>query len=929
MKESEKACVRLFKDPLVNEYRLSLPKRVDGTCQWILNNSQYETWLQEPQASLLWITGHSGSGKTTLSSFISENHGSKGLCSEADPIVCCFFCDDGIEYQRDAKAILRSIIFQILIKRRDLVGHVKSALDYDKDGTHVLKSYDRLWSIFDGLVCENDLGPVSIIIDAVDECEKVSRKRLMGSIAKMIDCLRSKDSRRVRYLITSRPSSTLTHCFTSYKPQRLPLEEKGSEIDGDLQLVIRQRVGGIAARIGAKQDTIALMERSLTKNADRTFLWVKFALDILDDELLSSPGDFRRILTELPQDLEATYERYLRKIPYGQEEFAVKIFRLIIGSFRPLRLDEVNTAISLQEAAGKHCNNLAELQQRYHHTNIEADIWQVLSPLVRISENHVYLVHLSLKEFLCGSIQGRPDRIVSKRYHTDLKEVNLFLASACMKYLALEDFSQDLYAKVELNRGSNSPGSSLSSRSEPRADVETDEESEDSLGLLGNMLQEKDEVDVATCARLGRRYIFFKYSATYWAKHFAQSQDTAEKDLQSLALRLSDRSIPTQFENWFRFFWINEMAPLEYPPVSDQLIIAAFFDHYMLLEALLGQPEPNHHESLSTALYWASRNGNSRSVFRLLQTDTNPSGDDQKPLKVAAEFGHLNVVKVLTSDKRVEINSGVKDGTSPILRAARCGHLEIVRLLLSEESIIADCEDFQGRSALHWAIYGRHIKVTKLLAEDHRVNINRVDQYGRTPFSLAAETGEDSIVAELLKRPGIDVGRPNIDGRSPLSFAAEFGRSLVVKRLRRSAKLDISHSHKDNTGRNAFSWAALCGRDDMIQRLQRYGLPGIDEEDESKWTPLFWALEAPTSTTVRTLLESGAVAVNHRDHSGRTALSWTVSYGKEAILHVLLEAPGVDPLVKDNECLMSLDWARKLGKSYILSILENSLETHG
>lgn len=912
----------------MNEYRLGLPERVDGTCEWVLSNPQYRSWVHDPQAGLLWVTGHSGSGKTTLSSYITEHLGLKGVSTRADPIVCCFFCNEGIEDQRDANAILRSLIFQILIERRYLVRHVKSTFDYDENGTHILKSYNRLWSIFNDLMCDSQLGQVSIIIDAVDECEKTSRKRLMESIAKLIDGLRSQSSRCVRFLVTSRPSSIITTCFPGYKPQRLPLEEKGSEIERDLQLVIHQRVGKIATRIEAKQDTVALMERSLTENADRTFLWLKFTLDILDDELLSSPGDLRRILAELPRDLEEAYEHYLRKVPRGQEDFAIKIFRLVIASFRPLSLDEVNTVISLHEAAGSHCHDLALLNQRYLYTNMEADIWQVLSSLIRISDKKVYLVHLSLKEYLCESIQGSTDKRLIDRYHVDLEEANTFVASACMSYLVLDDFSGDLYSNAEANRRSSPLGSSQSPHSEPTAEFDAEEGSKDSYGIFGDMLQEKEEVDVTTCILLARRYIFFDYSATYWPIHFAQGQDIANKGVQDLALRLSDEKVPHQVDNWLRFLWINSGSTLEYPSNFDQLVIAAFFDHYTSLETILSRPDASCHGGLPTALYWASREGHHRSVTRLLQTDVNPGVDDQKSLKVAAEFGHLDVVKALKADSRVETNAGTEDGTSPLLRAARGGHVEIVRFLLSARTTEAECKDFQGRTALHWAIYVGHIGVTQMLASDHRVDVNRVDKVGRTPFSLAAEKGQEDIIELLLKRPGIDVDCPSHDGRTPLSFAAEFGRSSVIKQLKRSGKLNISHSHKDKTGRNPFSWAALYGRDDTLQRLQRCKVPGIDEEDEYKWTPLFWALEAPTSTTVKILLQSGAVAVNHRDHSGRTALSWTVSYGKEAILRVLLDAPRIDPLIKDNEGLTSLDWARKLEKPYILGVLEDFLQGH-
>ena len=321
---------------------------------------------------MLWITGHPGCGKTILSSYLTEQLGPKGLYTRKDPLVCFFFCNDTIENQRDAKAILRSLIFQILIERRDLIGHVKSLLDYDRNGDHLLKSYDRLWSIFSAIASDIHLGPANIIIDALDECEKTSRNRLIQSIASLIDRLRSMTSRCLRFLITSRPYLTITECFTNYEPHHLQLEER-QEVDADVRRVISHRVERIARRTNAKQETIKTLERSLSENADRTFLWAKFALDILDEELLSAPEDFHRILEELPRDLEATYERFLSKVPAGRQEFATNLLRLIIAAFRPLTLDEVSTIDAVSRTSGDDCHSLVDVERYHLRTNIRAD----------------------------------------------------------------------------------------------------------------------------------------------------------------------------------------------------------------------------------------------------------------------------------------------------------------------------------------------------------------------------------------------------------------------------------------------------------------------------------------------------------------------------------------------------------------------------
>ena len=831
-------------------------------------------------------------------------------------LVCSFFFNDGIESQRDAKAILRSLIFQILIERRGLIGHVKPLLDYDKDGVHLLKSYDRLWSIFSSMACDVRLGPTSIIIDAIDECEKTSRNLFMASIAKLIDRLRSMASRCVRFLITSRPYLTVTDCFTNYEPRRLALEERQKEIDADVRLVISQRVERIARRTNAKQETIKVLEKSLNENADRTFLWAKFALDILDEQLLTAPGDFHRVLAELPRDLETTYERFLSKVLPGQEGFAKKVLGLVIASYRPLTLDEISFIDAMRDNTSKICQNLADVEKYHLRTNIRADINKILGPLVRISDSKVYLVHISLKEFLCAHVCNLPGPRFSTRDHIDVQRAHASLASMCMNYLLLADFNDDLYATNDLSISDISPVSAQGNRDGEPLD--------DTLDIFGGLLANNEELDAGTLIRTTERYKLFGYSATYWAHHYAESQTIEPAPTRAMALCLSGEG-SFRFSNWFKFYWANSDINMSYPSDFDTLVIAAFFDHHTSLEILLSKPESENQQSLATALYWASRNGSFQSVVRLLQTSVQPDSrliDRQSALCMAAQLGHLEVSKALVTDSRVNVNFEGKDRRTPLSFAASSGNIELVRSFLSDKNIEPDKEDSKGRTPLFWAIDGNHPTITRLFASDSRVNINRVDDHNRTPFSWAAEEGNEDVVSELLKIPSIDINRADILGRTPLSWAAARGHVAIIKQLKRSKKLNMSHSHRDNTGRNAYSWAAGAGHDDVIKLLIRYGVPAADEEDDNEWTPLFWALEAPASTTVATLLGTGLVNVNHRDHSGRTALFWTAGYGHEQTVRVLLACAGIDAMAADDGGMIPLDWARKLGKWGTATLLE-------
>ena len=544
----------------------------------------------------------------------------------SDSIVCCFFCVNGIEYTQDAKAILRSLIFQILHKRPDLVRHVKPFLDFDAEGAKLFQNYESLWSIFKSIVCDEVLGSVTIVIDAVDECEKASRNRLMDSIAQFIT--RPLRLLCVKFCITSRPSVTILPFFRGHKPHRLGPEEIQSEIDKDLRRVIEERVGLRAEMSNVKQDTREDWERALTQTADRTFLWVKFILDIMDEELLSSPGEFDRILADIPRDLKTIYARFLQRIPPRNEHLAIRILKLLVASSRPLSVDEINMIVSLQEAASDaNCRDLASVKQRYLRTNMEDDINRILGPLIRIEKSAVYLVHLSLKEFLCEAITEYPDMNLASQYRIEPKEAHLSLATTCMMYLALEDFSGDLFSMPRETH--SSPTSSTCSPVDQKTipeDQNDEELVEDDIGMFGNLLDEPEELDPRTCAALAADFIFFEYAATYWARHFAQGQELASAFQRNLALRLCDKANRQQCNNWFRFFWITCMEHLRYPADFDQTMLAAFFDHHTLLKGVPTR-DVSHRESLTAALDWACMNGNNRSVNKLLATGIGPDSE--------------------------------------------------------------------------------------------------------------------------------------------------------------------------------------------------------------------------------------------------------------------------------------------------------------
>lgn len=342
------------------------------------------------------MTGVPGCGKTILSSSISDYLQATQSSPGLHALVCCFFCDEKIEHQRDGKAILQSVIYHIVTRRHDLIRHVPAA--YETQGPQLVQSFDALWNIFKAIVSDIRSGPISIVVDAIDECEEKTRNKFLDSVSRFIHQVKLMElpiQHCIRFLITSRPYVTIARRINGHAKNHLQIGESQTEISNDVRLVIHQEVEEIVGRSRCGQHIQECLEQYLYAKADQTFLWVTIVLHHLERTLLASEKDFKRIINELPQDLGTLYERFLGSIPTEHQQFAIKLLHIITGSSRPLTLDEIDIFLTIQ---ANH-RTVAEVEADCQ-PSVQRTIQGVLGPLVRVSDSRVYLVHQSAKEFL-------------------------------------------------------------------------------------------------------------------------------------------------------------------------------------------------------------------------------------------------------------------------------------------------------------------------------------------------------------------------------------------------------------------------------------------------------------------------------------------------------------------------------------------------
>jgi len=180
------------------------------------------------------------------------------------------------------------------------------------------------------------------------------------------------------------------------------------------------------------------------------FRWVYCQLEILRHCL---PSSVRGTLDELPESLDATYERVLREIKKPNRDHALRLFQCLVVAIRPLRvagLAEV-LAVDFDDAEG-----MAKLNSSWRWEDQEQALLSSCSSLISIVDDGdgdddsdyddhrdhdsraVQFSHFSVKEFLTSPRLATPNRDVTY-YHIDLEDAHSIMAQACLGILLQSD----------------------------------------------------------------------------------------------------------------------------------------------------------------------------------------------------------------------------------------------------------------------------------------------------------------------------------------------------------------------------------------------------------------------------------------------------------------------------------------------------------
>jgi ankyrin repeat protein len=308
--------------------------------------------------------------------------------------------------------------------------------------------------------------------------------------------------------------------------------------------------------------------------------------------------------------------------------------------------------------------------------------------------------------------------------------------------------------------------------------------------------------------------------------------------------------------------------------------------------------QTNVDQNHSTGLFWAAANNQKHTIEMFLEHGATLTQTTQKraetPFILAADAGHLSLVKWLLTQPGVDATVADKQGRTPLMRACSNGRTEVVRFLLTLENINAAQGGPYSATPLRLATDGGHADIFRLLLESSEEVAIQPELNLNTHMCVyrAITKNHRSIVSILIEEHGLDPNFADPERKMSLMHYAAINRSeAVVEYL-----LSVGAHPDPVSGSPCTPFThAVRGRSlGVMKLLLDTRKVNVDfAEGFSRTTPLMSAAANGYDEIARDLIHSDSVDINKKDLHGQTPLYHAAKHGRVYVAELLLSQEGI------------------------------------
>ncbi|UKZ78369.1 hypothetical protein TrVFT333_006106 [Trichoderma virens FT-333] len=359
---------------------------------WITQNETFKQWREKDQSRMLWIKGDPGKGKTMLlcgiiDELLPETKLAKPLGQASKTFLAYFFCQGTDARLNTATAVLRGLIYLIIIQEPSLISHVQKK--YSHAGKNLFQDKNAWVSVLDilqNIIHDPNLKEIVFVIDALDECETDSPQLLHFII-------QNASLPHVKWLLSSRNILSIQQKLGSHILQgmlSLELKANAESVSRAVDTYIEHSITHIYS-LQHNQNQRDELRDAMRQKANGTFLWASLVMRELE---YAQSWELMEIVMEMPMDLTAVYKRMLgqiRRLRRGNPERCWSILSTIFTAYYPLSVAELGILSGLPSDISENIESISNLVA-------------MCGSFLTIREGTIYFIHQSAKDFLSAEV---------------------------------------------------------------------------------------------------------------------------------------------------------------------------------------------------------------------------------------------------------------------------------------------------------------------------------------------------------------------------------------------------------------------------------------------------------------------------------------------------------------------------------------------
>ncbi|MCJ1464534.1 hypothetical protein MMC07_003147 [Pseudocyphellaria aurata] len=357
-------------DP-VKDMEDSARGRPASQASWVLSNENYMKWKSGDVSRVLWTHGSAGQGQPVIACSLVRDL-SEQMKRDEGVFLAYFFCDEKDSHRRSALDILKLLIRQMILRKRDLTEHLLVDQRKGKKGDPGSQPFDAtsvtaLWNSLQSMLRDPAVCKVYFIINAFDETDGESREELLGLLNPYLEAQpdeeKNGDESTVKWIILSRSGRPdiekgLQKAFVIDMNEK----ENISHVNDAVKTEISGQVDNLAKKKNYNAGLAYFIKRHISSRAEGNYIYVNLVIQELKnlETTQSTNSSIRKFLEGFPYGLTEMFEHIRRRVLSPQSEgieYTKEILRSLILARRSPTIFEL--ALMADLPLEVHDNGLA------------------------------------------------------------------------------------------------------------------------------------------------------------------------------------------------------------------------------------------------------------------------------------------------------------------------------------------------------------------------------------------------------------------------------------------------------------------------------------------------------------------------------------------------------------------------------------------